>query len=204
MIVLVHFIQRFSNLFPAQAGSEPWEIVQNISEILNQNILELGSEYKIEDGIAVHRSAIIEPGAVLKRPVIIGKQCFVGSNAYLRGGVYLVSGVSLGPNCEVKSSLIFPNSSLGHFSFIGDSIIGNHVNFEAGSLTANHYNEREDKSIWVTFNSVSRDTGVEKFGALVGDGTKIGANSVLSPGTLLMPNTIVERLSLVEQNKREN
>ena len=203
MIVLDHFIQRFSNLFPAQAGSEPWEIVQNISEILNQNILELGSEYKIEDGIAVHRSAIIEPGAVLKRPVIIGKQCFVGSNAYLRGGVYLVSGVSLGPNCEVKSSLIFPNSSLGHFSFIGDSIIGNHVNFEAGSLTANHYNEREDKSIWVTFNSVSRDTGVEKFGALVGDGSKIGANSVLSPGTLLMPNTIVERLSLVEQNNSE-
>ncbi|MCG2460858.1 LpxA family transferase [Flavobacteriaceae bacterium F89] len=204
MIALDDFIQGFSNTFPSQVGIEPWEVVQSISKILNQKILELGSEYKIKDDIAIYRSAVIEPGAVIKSPVIISEQCFVGANAYLRGGVYLAFGVSIGPSCEVKSSIVFPYSSMGHFNFIGDSIIGNHVNFEAGSLTANHYNERKDKSIWVTFNSGSRDTGVEKFGALVGDGSKIGANSVLSPGTLLKPKTIVERLRLVEQNKRGN
>ena len=204
MIVLDGFIQGFSNIFPSQAGSEPWEVVQNISEILKQKILELDCEYRIEDGIAVHKSAFIEQGAVLKSPAIIGEKCFVAANAYLRGGVFLSYGVTVGPSCEIKSSIIFPNSSLGHFNFIGDSIIGNHVNFEAGSLTANHYNERKDKSIWVSLQSSKKATGVEKFGALVGNKKKIGANSVLSPGTVLTPNTIVKRLMLVEQNKRED
>ena len=202
MIVLDDFIRGFSNTFPSQADSEPWQVVQNISDILNLKILHLGSEYKIEDGIAIHESAVIEPGAVVKSPAIIGEKCFIAANSYLRGGVFLATGVSIGPSCEIKSSIIFPKSSTGHFNFIGDSIIGNHVNFEAGSLTANHYNERKDKSIWVTFQSINSDTGMEKFGALVGDGSKIGANSVLSPGTLLDPHTIVERLTLVEQNVR--
>ena len=204
MIVLDDFIEEFSNTFPSQVGWQPWEVVRNISEILNQSILQLGSEYNIENGIAVHKSAFIEQGAVLKSPAIIGEKCFVAANAYLRGGVYLALGVTIGPSCEIKSSIVFPNSSMGHFNFVGDSIIGNHVNFEAGSLTANHYNERKDKSIFVTFQSIRRNIGVEKFGTLVGDGSKIGANSVLSPGTLLMPDTIIERLSLVEQNKRRN
>lgn len=74
------------------------------------------------------------------------------------------------------------------------------VNFEAGSITANHYNEWADKTIFDTHHSQRICTGVQKFGALVGDEGKIGANAVLSPGTLLSPSTIVARLQLIEQN----
>ena len=97
--------------------------------------------------------------------------------------------------------MIFGYSSIAHFNFIGDSIIGQHVNFEAGSITANHFNEREDKTIFVKSEGVIINTKVQKFGSLVGDYSKIGANAVLSPGTLLDKKSIVKRLELVEQIK---
>src|SRR5690606_219070 len=124
---------------------------------------------------------------------------FVGASAYLRGGVYLAPGVSVGPGCEVKSSVIFHDSHLAHFNFVGDSIIGSRVNLEAGAVTANHYNERSDQSIVVVFSSGMINTGVTKFGSLIGDDTKIGANAVLSPGTILYPGTVIKRLQLVDQ-----
>jgi UDP-N-acetylglucosamine diphosphorylase / glucose-1-phosphate thymidylyltransferase / UDP-N-acetylgalactosamine diphosphorylase / glucosamine-1-phosphate N-acetyltransferase / galactosamine-1-phosphate N-acetyltransferase len=141
----------------------------------------------------------VEIGAVLKAPIIIGKNCFVGANAYLRGGVFLDDGVKIGPSCEIKSSIIFSKTSVAHFNFIGDSIVGSNVNIEAGAVTANHYNEKADKQIEVLYNSAVIKTNTSKFGALIGDACKIGANAVLSPGTLLAKNTIVKRLELVEQ-----
>ena len=108
---------------------------------------------------------------------------------------------SLGPCCEIKSSFIFPNSNLAHFNFVGDSVIGSDVNFEAGAVIANHFNERMNKEISVIMNGSREDTLVKKFGALVGDASKIGANAVLSPGTILKTGSIVKRLELVDQQK---
>ena len=107
--------------------------------------------------------------------------------------------VKIGTACEIKASIVFDNSSIAHFNFIGDSIIGSKVNFEAGSITANHFNERADKNIYAFYQSQKIDTGTIKFGALVGDNCRIGANAVLSPGTILPPATIVKRLELIEQ-----
>jgi bifunctional N-acetylglucosamine-1-phosphate-uridyltransferase/glucosamine-1-phosphate-acetyltransferase GlmU-like protein len=101
----------------------------------------------------------------------------------------------------VKSSVICAGSSVAHFNYIGNSLIGSFVNFEAGAVVANHHNDRADKRIFVkTGNGQIVDTGTTKFGALVGDRCKIGANSVLSPGTLLLPDAIVKRLTLIEQS----
>jgi NDP-sugar pyrophosphorylase family protein len=113
--------------------------------------------------------------------------------------VYIGEKTSIGPGCEVKSSFIMPGAALAHFNFAGDSIIGTGVNMEAGSIIANHYNERTDKLIDVMLQGHRYATGITKFGALVGDNTKIGANAVLSPGTILTPRSIVRRLELVEQ-----
>ncbi len=77
------------------------------------------------------------------------------------------------------------------------------MNFEAGSIAANHYNERENKRIRIKYNNTIIDTGVEKFGALVGDNSRIGANGVLSPGTILEKKSIVKRLELIEQVKEK-
>jgi len=196
-MMIDNYITAFSKIF--QSDKTPWEITARLDEIIIALIQTLDSNFAINNNIAVHKTATIEKGAVIKTPAIIGYNCFVGANAYLRNGVYLNEGVKIGTGCEIKSSIIFSNSAIAHFNFIGDSIIGNNVNFEAGSVTANHYNERSDKQITVLYNGKLVPTGAVKFGALVGDDSKIGANAVLSPGTILQKNTIVKRLELVEQ-----
>jgi bifunctional N-acetylglucosamine-1-phosphate-uridyltransferase/glucosamine-1-phosphate-acetyltransferase GlmU-like protein len=108
--------------------------------------------------------------------------------------------VKIGTGCEIKTSIICPDSAIAHFNFIGDSLIGRRVNFEAGSITANHYNEREDKTITVVHRTQRICTHATKFGSLVGDDARIGANAVLSPGTLLLPKSIVGRLELIDQS----
>ncbi len=199
MIVIDDFINGFSLVFANQNDFQPWEMTNNLPTLLLHYLSKVDDNYIVTDGIAIHRTAVVEKGAILKAPVIINENCFIGANAYLRGGIYLGSNCTIGPCCEIKSSIIFNNTSIAHFNFIGDSIIGHNVNFEAGSLIANHYNERIYKKISVLSSSKTIDTGVEKFGALVGDNSKIGANAVLSPGTILKTNTLVKRLELIDQ-----
>jgi len=199
MININNFVAGFSDQFTKCNQLTPWELTNNLADVLMELITRLDSDYVTADGIAIHKTATVESGAVLKAPVVIGAHCFIGAHAYLRGGVYLANSVKIGTGCEIKTSLIFNNSSIAHFNFIGDSIIGSNVNFEAGAITANHYNEREDKLILVVDHSAIIQTGVVKFGSLVGDGSKVGANAVLSPGTILLPNSIVKRLELVDQ-----
>jgi bifunctional N-acetylglucosamine-1-phosphate-uridyltransferase/glucosamine-1-phosphate-acetyltransferase GlmU-like protein len=118
----------------------------------------------------------------------------------LRGGVLLDEGAVVGPSVEVKTSLLLEGARIAHLSFVGDSILGSGVNIEAGAMIANHRNERADKAIHVRIAGARHPTGVEKFGALVGDRSRIGANAVLAPGTILAPDSIVPRLALVDQD----
>ncbi|MEJ7586372.1 MAG: DapH/DapD/GlmU-related protein [Ferruginibacter sp.] len=199
MIAISDFITSFSLAFPKQHNSLPWQITAGLEGIVLELISELGSDFNVINGVAIHKSAVIEKGVVLKGPAIIGANCFIGSNVCFRGGVFLDALVKIGTGCEIKTSIILSNSAIAHFNFIGDSIIGNHVNFEAGSVTANHYNERENKAISVLYKDSVIETGINKFGALVGDHSRIGANAVLSPGTILPAKSIIKRLELVEQ-----
>jgi len=199
MTTINDFISRFSEQFAQYNHLSPWQVTNDLPAILMKLITGLDSNYTIADGIAIHTTATVEAGAVLKAPVVIGEHCFIGAHAYLRGGAYLANSVKIGPGCEIKTSIIFNNSAIAHFNFIGDSILGSNVNFEAGAITANYYNERTNKMIPVVYNSAMLQTGAVKFGSLVGDHCKVGANAVLSPGTLLLPNSIVQRLELVDQ-----
>jgi len=178
------YISTFVEEFPEQKGELPWVVTERVRELIKQRFKALGKDFKVTGEHAVHKSAVIESNVVMKGPIIIGPNCFVATGCYLRDGVFLAGGNSLGPGCEIKSSILFPSSNLAHFNFVGDSVIGTGVNFEAGAVIANHFNER---------------SGVEKFGALIGDGCKIGANAVLSPGTILAPGAVVGRLQLVDQ-----
>lgn len=178
-------------------NSAPWDLTRDLPMLLEAMIGKLDKGFKVVDGIAIHQTAKIENGVTMKAPVIICAHSFVGANAYLRGGVYLDKSVTIGPSCEIKSSIICSGTSIAHFNFIGDSVVGSNVNFEAGSLTANYHNDRVEKEIVVYHNAATIRTGVNKFGSLVGDNCKIGANAVLSPGTILPIDTIVGRLQLV-------
>jgi NDP-sugar pyrophosphorylase family protein len=193
------YVYQFFTHFPVQENLLPWEITRQLSAFIYDRILVLNDDFTIKDGIALHKNAIVESNVVIKAPAIVGNGCFIGSNAYLRGGCFLISKVSLGPGCEIKTSLLFQETSIAHFNFIGDSIIGQNVNFEAGAVTANHFNESADKTIHVFIGTELINTGTDKFGALIGDHSKIGANAVLSPGTVLQPHSVVKRLELVEQ-----
>ncbi|WP_267294194.1 DapH/DapD/GlmU-related protein [Parachryseolinea silvisoli] len=199
MLRLSDYVARFNTLFPDLSHLLPWQVVAAASEILSDKIKMLPDDYAVQGLVAIHKDARVEEHVILKGPVIISAGCFIGAHAYIRNGVYIGEKTSIGPGCEVKSSFIMPGAALAHFNFAGDSIIGTGVNMEAGSIIANHYNERTDKLIDVMLQGHRYATGITKFGALVGDNTRIGANAVLSPGTILTPRSIVRRLELVEQ-----
>lgn len=181
-------------------GLEPWEITSQSEEIVRSVVTHLSShEYDIADGIAVHKTATIEAGAVLKGPLVIGAHCFVAAGAYLRGGCWIAESCIFGPGSELKSSFVFSGSKLAHFNFVGDSVLGSGVNLEAGSIICNYRNERADKQILVRLESGLHHSGVEKFGALVGDRSRIGANAVVAPGALLKPASVIRRTELCDQ-----
>jgi len=190
-VQIAAFLPTFEKEFGPLAYEFPWAVTPKLPSIISTLLPSLDQAYVVSDGVAIHKTAIVEQGVVIKGPAIVGPGCFIGAHAYLRGGVYLGEKASIGPGCEVKSAIILAHSSLAHFNFVGVSLIGSDVNFEAGAVVANHYNERADKKII--------GTGATKFGAIVGNGCRIGANAVLSPGTLLLPAAVVKRLELVEQ-----
>lgn len=194
-----HFIEDFSKTFNNLPQSEPWNITNDLKNTIEKMILNLGDDYTIQDNIAIHKSATIENNVTIKSPAIIGKDCYIGANAYFREGVYLDESVKIGPGCEIKNSIICSGTAIAHFNYIGNSIIGRNINFEAGSIAANHYNERANKKISVLYDNKIIETNSDKFGSLVGDNSRIGANAVLSPGTILIKNSIVKRLELIEQ-----
>ncbi len=177
----------------------PWAITAQAAGLVSRMLATLNGEFVIRNQIAIHREAVLEEGVVLKPPVVISKGCFIAAHAYVRGGVFLAENVTIGPGGEVKSSFIFQNSALAHFNFVGDSLLGANVNLEAGAVLANHFNERTDKLIRVLVDGKIVETGSVKFGALIGDGSRIGANAVTSPGTVLLPGSIVGRLQLLDQ-----
>jgi UDP-N-acetylglucosamine diphosphorylase / glucose-1-phosphate thymidylyltransferase / UDP-N-acetylgalactosamine diphosphorylase / glucosamine-1-phosphate N-acetyltransferase / galactosamine-1-phosphate N-acetyltransferase len=179
------------------ASLPPWALTGQAVPSVRELLADLGTRAFIVDGdVAVHRSATVESGAVLKGPAIVGARCFVAHGAYLRGGVWLDEDCIVGPAAELKSSFVFRGSKLAHFNFVGDSILGADVNLEAGSIVANYRNERADKRIRVRGTSGLVTLDITKFGALIGDHGRIGANAVIAPGALLPPHAVVPRLAL--------
>jgi NDP-sugar pyrophosphorylase family protein len=198
-ICISNFVERWAVSPFALNGDDAWIIIQNAERLVHLALADLDDGYTVEGDIAVHRSATIEVGAILKGPMIVGPRCFVAGSAYLRGGIYLDEDCIVGPGSELKTSFMFKGSKLAHLNFVGDTVLGARANVEAGAIIANYRNELDDKTIRFRFNGMVVDTEVDKFGALVGDDSRIGANAVIAPGAILLPGTKIARLSLVDQ-----
>ena len=180
-----------SSPLAAWAALAPSELTSSCAKVVRGLLSALSStEYSRSGEVAVHRSAVVEAGATIKGPLIIGAECFVASGSYVRGGCWLAEGCTVGPGVELKSTFVFSQTTFAHFNFVGDSIVGANVNLEAGAIVCNFRNERP---------AVER---AAKFGALIGDGSRIGANAVLAPGTILPSHTVVARLALVDHELR--
>lgn len=176
-----------------------WLVVEQAEAVIRKASAGVGDDYEWHGDFAVHPTATIETGVVLKGPGIIGPRCLVAAGSYLRGGVYVGADCIIGPSCELKSSFMFAGSKIAHFNFVGDTIIGLDVNVEAGAIVANYRNELLDKAIRIRSENGVIETGVQKFGALIGDEARIGANAVIAPGALIAPGTKIGRLQLVDQ-----
>jgi len=179
--------------FPDIADLAPWAATGASMEIV---AALAGAE-----GLSVHPTATVEAGAVLKPPLVVGPGCFIAAGAYLRGGCWLDRNVVVGPNAELKSSFLFEGSKLAHLNFVGDSVLGADVNVEAGTIVANYRNERDDKAIRIRWNGRTIETCAAKFGAICGDGARIGANAVIAPGAVIDRGAVVPRLSLLDQSR---
>ena len=194
---IAHYIRRWPALgLPALA---PWQITQDCETHVRALLAGLGPEYQRHGDIAIHPTATVETGAVLKGAIIIGPNAFVAAGAYLRGGVYLGAHCIVGPSGELKTVFMLDDSKVAHFNFVGDSLLGERVNVEAGAIIANYRNELDGADIRIRYGDGVIETGVSKFGALVGDGCKIGANAVIAPGAVLPVDGRVKRLALVDQ-----
>jgi NDP-sugar pyrophosphorylase family protein len=182
------------------ASLRPWKLTTRAAAVIGDLMATLPTSHFVRIGdVVVHRTATIEPGAIVKGPAVVGPRSFVAATAYLRGGCWLEAGCTVGPGVELKSSFVFADTTIAHLGFVGDSVIGARVNLEAGAVICNRRNERGGGAIVVRLGADLHPTGVEKFGALVGDDCRIGAHAVLAPGTLLAPGSVVPRGAVVDQ-----
>ena len=156
--------------------------------------------YKRE--VFIDKGTIIRHGVVFEGKCIIGKNCVIGPNSFFRGNVIIGDNTKVGNACEIKNSIILNNSSISHLSYIGDSVIGSNVNIGAGTVCSNF--RLDEKEIFIKLKNKVYKTGLKKFGSIIGDNSKIGANTVLNPGTVLSKNCIVWPLVAVSGYYSDN
>lgn len=177
------------------AFSYGWESLPGISEMILELSETLSEEYEeLWDKVLVHKTARLSDTAYVKGPCIIGKGTEIRHGAFIRGSVLIGEDCVIGNSTEIKNSVLFDKVQVPHFNYVGDSILGYKVHFGAGAITSN---VKSDKSL-ITVKGVSEiKTKLRKFGALVGDKSEIGCNTVLNPGTVIGKGCTVYPLSSV-------
>lgn len=181
-----------------------WEVLPKIKDYIEMQFKSglLKPNYKARNDVYVGDGTIIAEGAVIEGPAIIGKYALLGHGSFIRGNCIIGSNVQLGHAVEVKGSIFLNDSKAAHLNYIGDSIVGNKVNISGGTILANY--RLDKKTVMVTDEGNKIETGLEKFSSIVGDGTNIGVNAVLNPGTILGKNTVVYPLISVKGAHKDN
>lgn len=141
--------------------------------------------------VLIDEGAVVEPTAFIQGPCYIGPGAEVRHGAYIRGNVYVGPKAVVGHTTEVKGAVFFDHAKAGHFAYVGDSVLGRDVNLGAGTKLANLALARATIRVNHPTTGELISTGLTKFSAIMGDESQTGCNSVLSPGTLLMPRTMV-------------
>jgi len=143
----------------------------------------------ISGAVYIGAGTIIEHGAMIKGPAWIGEGCEIRNGAYIRENVVVGNGVVLGNSCEFKNCLIFDEAQIPHFNYVGDSILGHNAHLGAGAILSNVRLDHAPVAVYSAEGPIN--TGLKKFGAIVGDRAEIGCNSVLSPGSIIGRDTII-------------
>ena len=175
----------------------PWEVLPKISSF----ILELGAtlsedEYeKRGENVWVAKSAKVAPTAFINGPAIIGKDAEVRHCAFIRGNAIVGEGAVVGNSTELKNAILFNKVQVPHYNYVGDSILGYKSHMGAGSITSNVKSDK--KLVVVKAGEEKIETGMKKFGAMLGDEVEVGCGSVLNPGTVVGNHSNIYPLSSV-------
>jgi len=177
---------------------QAWDALKRLKEYLAAN-LRPGLRNRCE-GVAfigaevfVGEGTVVEDGAMIKGPAIIGRNCQIRHNAYVRENVIVGDDCVVGNSCELKSAILFNGCQVPHFNYVGDSILGCKAHLGAGAVLSNVKSLRGN--VAVMQDGQKLDTGLRKFGALLGDGAEIGCNAVLNPGSIIGRNSVVYPLT---------
>lgn len=175
----------------------PWEALPKIADF----ILELGnkldtSQYdKIGEDVWIAKNATVAPTAYIHGPAIIGEKAEIRHCAFIRGKAIVGEGAVVGNSTELKNVILFNKVQVPHYNYVGDSILGYQSHMGAGSITSN---VKSDKKLVIVKNGEQQiETGLKKFGAMLGDKVEVGCGSVLNPGTVIGKNTNIYPLSSV-------
>jgi NDP-sugar pyrophosphorylase family protein len=167
-----------------------WEALPKIGDFTKTHLQPgnhgkiTGSPFVVAD-VFIGEGTVIENGATIKGPAIIGKNCEIRSGAYVRGNVIVGDGCVLGNTSEFKNAVLFNGAQVPHFSYVGDSILGYQAHLGAGVILSNLKSTKGNVVV------DGQDTGLRKFGAIVGDHADIGCNCVLNPGSMIGRNSIL-------------
>lgn len=181
-------------------GAEyPWEALPKIGDF----IMELGNtlseeEYeKRGEDIWVAKSAKVAESAYIHGPAIIGKEAEVRHCAFIRGNALVGEGAVVGNSTELKNVVLFNKVQVPHYNYVGDSILGYKAHMGAGSITSNVKSDK--KPVIVKAGTERLETGLKKFGAMIGDEVEVGCGSILNPGTVVGPRSSIYPLSSVRE-----
>lgn len=182
----------------------PWEALPKIGSF----ILELGEtlpeeEYdKVDENVWIAKSATVAKTASITGPCIIGKDAEVRHCAFIRGNALVGEGAVVGNSTELKNVILFNKVQVPHYNYVGDSILGFKSHMGAGSITSNVKSDK--KLVIVKDGEECIETGLKKFGAMLGDNVEVGCGSVLNPGTVIGRNSNIYPLSSVRGVVKEN
>src|SRR5699024_1369516 len=159
------------------------------------NTLDPQEYEKAGENIWIVCSAKVAPTASITGPAIIGKEVEIRQGAFIRGNAIVGEGAVVGNSTELKNVVLFNKVQVPHYNYVGDSILGYRAHMGAGSITSN---VKSDKTLVVVKGKETKiETGLKKFGAMLGDQVEVGCNSVLNPGTVIGPRSNIYPLSSV-------
>lgn len=175
----------------------PWELLPKISDFIKKLGASLSTDQytQIKENVWVSNSATIAPTAYIGGPAIIDDEAEIRHCAFIRGNAIVGKGAVVGNSTELKNVILFNKVQVPHYNYVGDSILGFKAHMGAGSITSN---VKSDKTlVTVKDREEGIETGLKKFGAMLGDHVEVGCNSVLNPGTVIGRNTNVYPTSMV-------